>query len=100
MLFPRFSTYTVMPAATERRTHDALIVPVPPMYRTLRSWEGTATFAAFSCSTGYSGDAKSGRGLGLHGLGQGGRSLVRGGRAGRHRGRRHPDGLLQVGADQ
>jgi hypothetical protein len=26
-----------MPAATERRTHEALIVPVPPMYRTLRS---------------------------------------------------------------
>ena len=28
---PRFSTYTDMPAATDRRTHEALIVPVPPM---------------------------------------------------------------------
>src|SRR5947209_12611918 len=35
--WPRFSTETDMPAATERRTHEALIVPVPPMYRTLRS---------------------------------------------------------------
>src|SRR6516165_2185708 len=35
-----------MPAATERRTHEALIVPVPPMNRTLRSREGAVTFSA------------------------------------------------------
>jgi hypothetical protein len=30
-LRPRFSTCTDMPASTDRRTQDALIVPVPPM---------------------------------------------------------------------
>ena len=29
-LCPRFRTYTDMPAAADRRTHEALIVPVPP----------------------------------------------------------------------
>ena len=31
VLRPRFSTVTGWPAATERRTHAALMVPVPPM---------------------------------------------------------------------
>jgi hypothetical protein len=45
-LLPRFSTYTDMPAATDRRTQDALIVPVPPMNRTLRSRWDCVTFSA------------------------------------------------------
>ena len=31
LLLPRFSTNTDIPLSTERRTQDALIVPVPPM---------------------------------------------------------------------
>ena len=31
LLLPRFSTETDIPLSTERRTQDALIVPVPPM---------------------------------------------------------------------
>ena len=31
LLLPRFNTETDIPLSTERRTQDALIVPVPPI---------------------------------------------------------------------
>jgi hypothetical protein len=37
LVVPRFSTYSSMPESTASREHAELIMPVPPMNKTLRA---------------------------------------------------------------